>query len=107
MTPIPMCQKELQHSWFTLPEDQFKMRPITSHETKFYILGCHLPPHILKKVAHVVGKMSKENPYDNLKREVLARTSNSKEAQLRQLMSYSHWDNQRPSDVLHKMQELA
>ena len=50
--------------------------------------------------------MSKENPYDNLKREVLARTSNSKEAQLRQLMSYSHWDNQRPSDVLHQMQEL-
>ena len=51
--------------------------------------------------------MSKENPFDTLKREVLARTSNSKEAQLRQLMSYSDWDNQRPSDVLYQMQELA
>ena len=51
--------------------------------------------------------MSKENPYDTIKREVLARTSNSKEAQLHQLMSYSHWDNQRPSDVPYQMQELA
>ena len=79
ITPIPMCQEELQHSWFTMLEGQFKMRRITYHETKFYILGCHLPPHILKKVAHVVGNMSKENPYDTLKREILARTSNSKE----------------------------
>ena len=107
MTPIPMFQEELQHSWFTLLEGQFKMRRITSQESKFYILGCHLPPHILKKVAHVVSKMPKENPYDILKQEVLARTSNSKEAQFRQLMSYSDRDNQRPSDVLHQMQELA
>ena len=63
-----------QHSRFTLFEGQFKIRRITSQESKFYIIGCHLPPHILKKVAHVVSKMSKENPYDTLKREVLART---------------------------------
>ena len=83
------------------------MRCITSQESKFFIPGCHLLPHILKKVAHVVAKMPKENPYDTLKREVLACTSNSKEAQFRQVMSYSDRDSQRPSDVLHQMQELA
>ena len=107
MTPIPMYQEELQHSWFTLLEGLFKMRRITSQESKFYILGCHLPLHILKKVAHVISKMPKENPNDTFKWEILARTSNSKEAQIRQLMSYSDRDNQTPSDVLHQMQELA
>ena len=107
MTPIPMYQEELQHSWLILHEGQFKMRCITSQEPKFCILGCHLPPHILKKVAHVVSKRPEENPYDTLKREVLARTSNSKKAQFRQLTSYSDLDNKRPSDVLHQMQELA
>ena len=79
VTPISMYQEELQHSRFNLLEGQFKMRRITSQESKFYILGCHLPPHILKKVAHVVGEMPKENPFDNFKRELLARTSNSEE----------------------------
>ena len=71
MTTIITYQENLRHSWFTLLESQFKVQ----------LLGCHLAPHILKKVAHVVAKMLKVNTYDTLKHEVLTRTSNSQEAQ--------------------------
>ena len=70
------------------------MRGIKFQDTKFYTSGCHQPSLIFKNVAHVARKRPKVNSYDTLKREVLALTSNSKEAQFRQLMSYSNQDNQ-------------
>ena len=106
-TNIPMYQEELPQDWFAMLEECFEMRHITSQETKFYILGSHLPIHILKKVTDVVGNMPKENAYDTLKRVILSRTSKSKEAQFQQLLSYLKCGNQKPSMLLQQMQTLT
>ena len=104
MAYIPIYQEEFPQAWFTLLEGHFKMRCITSQETKFDILQFHLPPHILKKASDVIGNIPKENAYDILKREILAQ---SEEAQFRKLLSYPRLGNQRPSELLHQMQILA
>ena len=51
------------------------------------VSGYQRPPIFFKKVAYVVGKITKEYLYDTLKVEVLPNKSNSKKAQFLQLMS--------------------
>ena len=93
--------------WFNLIECNFKANKISSSMTKFSHATSLLPQEVLTKVADVISKaISSTTPYEDLKAAVIKRMESSVTTRLQELLSKEELGNEKPSDLLRRMQRL-
>ena len=92
--------------WFTQVESQFRLRGITAQETKFHHVLANLSQEIATEVRDLLINPPEENPYEVLKATLIKRTTLSEQRRLQQLLSAEDLGDQKPTQLLRKMQQL-
>ena len=93
--------------WFDLVECNFKANKITASLTKFSHASSLLPQDVLIKVSDVISKaILSLTPYEDLKAAVIKRLESSVSTRLHELLSKEELGNEKPSDLLRRMQRL-
>ena len=93
--------------WFARLENFFFVQRVTSQATKFGYASSILPDDIAEQVRDVLLHPPKENPYDELRREVIKRTSISEQKRIQQLLTGAELGDRTPSQLLRHMQQLV
>ena len=93
--------------WFNLVECNFKANKITKSLTKFSHATSLLPQDVLTKVADVIQKaILSDTAYEDLKTAIISRLESSVSTRLQELLSKEELGNEKPSDLLRRMQRL-
>ena len=93
--------------WFNIVECNFKSNRITASITKFSHVTALLPQEVLTKVSDVVAKaLQSQTPYEDLKTAIVKRLESSISTRLQELLSKEELGNEKPSDLLRRMQRL-
>lgn len=93
--------------WFANVESQFVITGITKDDTKFHHLVAALDSDLASYVADVIKNPPKENSYDTLKKRLIEQFTESETVRIRTLLSDMLLGDLRPSQLLHKMTQLA
>ena len=92
--------------WFSQVEAQFTTRNITSQKTKYaYVVGS-LQPEVAQEVRDLLINPPAENPYTQLKKELVKRTSASDQQRLHQLLNAEQLGDRKPTQRFCRMQQL-
>ena len=92
--------------WFSQVEAQFTTRGITSENTKYAHVVGSLQPEVAQEVRDLLINPPAENPYTQLKSELVKRTSASEQQRLHQLLNAEQLGDRKPTQLLRRMQQL-
>ena len=92
--------------WFSQVEAQFTTRGIRSETTKYAHVVGSLQPEIAQEVRDLLINPPAENPYTQLKSELVKRTSASEQQRLHQLLNAEQLGDRKPTQLLRRMQQL-
>ena len=92
--------------WFSQVEAQFTTRGITSELTKYAHVVGSLQPEVAQEVRDLLINPPAENPYTQLKSELVKRTSASEQQRLHQLLNAEQLGDRKPTQLLRRMQQL-
>lgn len=93
--------------WFAQADAQFSARNVTSQTTKYaYVVGA-LPADTAAEIRDILLNPPRDNPYDTLKTELIARTAMSSQRRLQQLLTNEQLGDQKPTQLLRRMRALA
>ncbi len=93
--------------WFSNIESQFALAAITADDTKFHYVVSALDSELSSFVADIITNPPAENHYVALKKRLIDQFSDSESARIRTLLSDMSLGDLRPSQLLHKMTQLA
>lgn len=93
-----MCE-----STFTLASP----KPITESVTKFNYVVANLPPDCASLVRDILINPDATDPYGILKKELISRSGDSSQQEIRNLLSGEELGNRKPSELLRSMKRRA
>lgn len=96
--------------WFIMCESTFALglpKPITESSTKFNYIVAHLPPEAAQIVRDAIINPDKTDPYDFLKKELIKRTGESSQQEIRKLLVGEELGDRKPSELLRVMKRRA
>ncbi|KAG0428216.1 hypothetical protein HPB47_024784, partial [Ixodes persulcatus] len=92
--------------WLMQVEAQFRLRHITSQETRYLHTVSSLPADVAEELADILAAPDPVNPFDQLKAAILDRKTESERSRLQQLLNTEELGDRRPSQLLHRMRQL-
>lgn len=107
---IPVYNRADPALWFVMCESTFKLavpKPITDPITKFNYVVSHLPPEVASLVRDILMNPDAEDPYSKLKTELINRSGESSQQEIRQLLSGEELGTRKPSELLRNMRRRA
>ena len=93
--------------WFRQMESQFVLAGVTAEVTKFHHVVSALQPEELAIVGDLVLTIPAENPYTTIRSRLCNQYADSKEEQLRELISGMQLGDKKPSRLLLEMKSKA
>lgn len=93
--------------WFAQLEAQFNIAGITADSTKFYHVLSAMESDILNTVSDIVLHPPAVDKYGTLKKRLVELHSESQESKIRRLLQGLELGDQRPSQLLTRMRNLA
>lgn len=93
--------------WFARLEAQFSLADITVDSTKFNYVVTAIEPELLNSVSDILIAPPAENQYEAIKARLIAAHSESEESKFRKLLQGLELGDQRPSQLLSRMKNLA
>ncbi|GBN63691.1 hypothetical protein AVEN_180259-1 [Araneus ventricosus] len=106
---IPVYNRSDPALWF-MCENTFKLavpKPIAESVTKFNYVVSHLPPEVASLVRDILMNPDATDPYTHLKTELINRSSESSQQEIRQLLSGEELGTRKPSELLRNMRRRA
>ncbi|GBM76652.1 hypothetical protein AVEN_234870-1 [Araneus ventricosus] len=107
---IPVYNRSDPALWFIMCESTFKLavpKPITESVTKFNYVVSHLPPEVASLVRDILMNPDATDPYTHLKTELINRSGESSQQEIRQLLSGEELGTRKPSELLRNMKRRA
>ncbi|KAH8031521.1 hypothetical protein HPB51_018090 [Rhipicephalus microplus] len=87
-------------------EAHFRLRRITSQQTRHWHLVSCLPPDVADDLADIIASPHPSHPYDTLKAAIVSRKSKSEHSRLQQLITATELSDRRPSQLQRRMRQL-
>ncbi|KAL1424969.1 hypothetical protein MTO96_019620 [Rhipicephalus appendiculatus] len=87
-------------------EAHFRIRQITSQQTKYGHLVFSLPPDVAEGIADILASPHAGQPYNTLKAAIISRKSESDDSRLQQPITATELGDRRPSQLLRHMLQL-
>ncbi|GBN24085.1 hypothetical protein AVEN_15285-1 [Araneus ventricosus] len=107
---IPVYNRLDPALWFIMCESTFELavpKPITESVTKFNYVVSHLPPEVASLVRDILKNPDATDPYTHLKTELINRSGESSQQEIRQLLSGEELGTRKPSELLRNMKRRA
>lgn len=107
---IPAYNRSDPALWFVMCESTFALatpKAITESLTKYNYVVSHLPPDIASLIRDVLMKPDNTDPYAKLKTELINRSGESSQQEIRQLLSGEELGTRKPSELLRNMKRRA
>ena len=92
--------------WFAQVEAQFSTRNIRAQRSKFDYVVASLTPEIAMEIRDLILRPPEEEPYVELKQQLIKRTTASEQRKLQQLFSAEDLGDRKPSQLLRRLQQL-
>ncbi|XP_015922831.2 uncharacterized protein [Parasteatoda tepidariorum] len=84
-----------------------KPKGITEPITKYNYVVSNLPPDVASLIRDILMKPDAIDPYEKLKEELIKRSEDSSQQEIRQLLSGEELGSRKPSDLLRSMKRRA
>lgn len=104
---VPQFWPENPEIWFAQIEAQFYNAKVHTDTAKFNTIVGAMDSKILGQVSEAVLSPPEQNKYENIKRLLILRFSDSEQMKARKLLSQMTLGDQRPSHLLNEMRHLA
>lgn len=104
---IPPFWKQNVTLWFVQVEANFRTARVTRDQTMFDIVIGNLDGDVLTTISDLVTNPPATGKYEALKKRLVDRFALSQRQKIRQLLSKMELGDERPSDLLRRMRELA
>nr|XP_015907403.1 uncharacterized protein LOC107439351 [Parasteatoda tepidariorum] len=107
---IPVYNRSDPALWFIMCESTVRLassKPITKSITKYNYLVSQLSPEIASIVRDILMNPDATDPYNKLKTELIVRSGESSQQEIRQLLSSEELGNRKPSELLRIMKRRA
>lgn len=93
--------------WFAQVEAQFYAYKVRADTSKYFTVVASLDSAVLQKVSDIVRNPPETGKYEVLKKQMIARFSDSRAQQVRKLVSELELGDRTPSQLLREMKALA
>lgn len=93
--------------WFAQVEGHFMLSRISDDKTKFYYIVSQLEHRYAAEVKDIIISPPPGCSYDTLKTELIKRLSQSREKEVKQLLTHEELGDRRPSQFLRHLRHLA
>lgn len=93
--------------WFLQVESQFQVHRITSDSAQYHLVVSTLDHDTIGEVSDVIRSPPENERYKYIKTTILARLTDSPDAQLHKLLTSVELGDRRPSQLLRHMRSLA
>jgi hypothetical protein len=103
---LPLCWSQDIELWFVQIEAQFRTNNIKTENAKYDLVIPALPTDVIQKIRFFILNPPAENPYTNLKAALLREYAISDKDRYRQLIREVTLGDQKPSQLLSRMQCL-
>ncbi|KAH8028164.1 hypothetical protein HPB51_014085 [Rhipicephalus microplus] len=103
---LPPFWPKSSSTWFLQVEAHFRLRQITSQQTRHWHLVSCLPPNVADDLADILASPHPTDPYDTLKAAIISRKSESEHSRLQQLIMATELSDRHPSQFLRRMRQL-
>lgn len=104
---VPPFWSDSPEIWFAQIEAQFSIAHVRTDISKFNTIVGAIESKVLGQVSDAVLNPPDENRYENLKRVIISRFSDSEQCKMRKLLSEMSLGDQKPSQLLNEMKRLG